>query len=58
MKLWVKDKEIHDHYNMMRATEFNKYSYPIYILACLYVHLSLSVIANVNNRQLESYLKE
>ena len=37
LTLRVKDKEIQDHYNMMRATEFNKYCYPILILATLYL---------------------
>ena len=37
LTLRVKDKEIQDHYNMMRATEFNKYCYPILILASLYL---------------------
>jgi hypothetical protein len=37
LTLRVKDKEIQEHYNMMRATEFNKYCYPILIIACFYV---------------------
>jgi len=37
LTLRVKDKEIQDYYNMMRATEFNKYCYPILVVAIMYL---------------------
>jgi len=49
LTLRVKDKEIQDHYNMMRATEFNKYCYPILILATLYLIVILITFAMGEN---------
>jgi hypothetical protein len=45
LTLRVKDKEIQDHYNMMRVAEFNKYCYPILILATLYLIVKIFTFA-------------